>query len=236
MVQARWGHLNAAQNLLTRLSATLLDGHFVLEHTARHRSGRFFNFNGTAGVWRRTCIDEAGGWQHDTITEDLDISYRAQLKGWKFVFLKDLVIPAEVPDHMRAFKSQQFRWAKAPFKRLENSSDDLESATPGDETATVHLTLIRLSPHPHLALLMPMTALIRGMQWMQWALFIDVIAFCVTRFRQCLLLARTSSIRLRQAPSILKSPLFAQDGISINQSREFKAFSKRHHLCSHPVR
>jgi cellulose synthase/poly-beta-1,6-N-acetylglucosamine synthase-like glycosyltransferase len=112
MVQARWGHINQDYSLLTKIQAILLDGHFVLEHGGRNRSGRFFNFNGTAGVWRRTAIDQAGGWQHDTLTEDLDLSYRAQLAGWRFVFLSDLIAPAEVPVEMNAFKSQQHRWAK----------------------------------------------------------------------------------------------------------------------------
>ncbi len=112
MVQTRWGHLNRSYNLLTRLQATLLDAHFMLEHTARNRSGRFFNFNGTAGIWRKSCIADAGGWQHDTLTEDLDLSYRAQLKGWKFIFLPDTVTPAEIPVDMNSFKSQQHRWSK----------------------------------------------------------------------------------------------------------------------------
>ncbi|MFQ5766770.1 MAG: glycosyltransferase [Acidobacteriota bacterium] len=94
------------------MQAILLDGHFLIEHLARNRSGRFFNFNGTAGIWRRACIEEAGGWQHETLTEDLDLSYRAQLQGWRFVFLPDVVTPAELPAGMRAFKSQQHRWAK----------------------------------------------------------------------------------------------------------------------------
>ena len=116
VVQARWGHLNQPYSLLTRVQAMLLDGHFVLEHGARHRSGCFFNFNGTAGVWRRVAIDDAGGWQHDTLTEDLDLSYRAQLRGWKFTYLPNLVIPAEVPVEMNAFKSQQHRWAKGSIQ------------------------------------------------------------------------------------------------------------------------
>jgi cellulose synthase/poly-beta-1,6-N-acetylglucosamine synthase-like glycosyltransferase len=116
MVQARWGHINYDYSLLTRIQSMLLDGHFVLEHGARYRSGRFFNFNGTAGVWRRLAIDEAGGWQHDTLTEDLDLSYRAQLRGWQFVFVSDLVAPAEVPVEMNAFKSQQHRWAKGSIQ------------------------------------------------------------------------------------------------------------------------
>jgi len=112
MVQARWGHLNRDYSLLTRAQAILLDGHFVVEHAARHRSGCFFNFNGTAGLWRRQAIIDAGGWDHDTLTEDLDLSYRAQLAGWRFVYLPDLVVPAELPAEINAYKSQQNRWAK----------------------------------------------------------------------------------------------------------------------------
>ncbi|MCC7008698.1 MAG: glycosyltransferase family 2 protein [Acidobacteria bacterium] len=116
VVQARWGHLNQGYSLLTKVQAILLDGHFVLEHGGRNRAGCFFNFNGTAGVWRREAIADAGGWQHDTLTEDLDLSYRAQLRGWRFKFLPDLVTPAEVPVEMNAFKSQQHRWAKGSIQ------------------------------------------------------------------------------------------------------------------------
>jgi cellulose synthase/poly-beta-1,6-N-acetylglucosamine synthase-like glycosyltransferase len=116
MVQARWGHINEDYSLLTKIQAILLDGHFVLEHGGRNRSGLFFNFNGTAGIWRRVAIPDAGGWQHDTLTEDLDLSYRAQLRGWRFIFLSDLVSPAEVPVEMNAFKSQQHRWAKGSIQ------------------------------------------------------------------------------------------------------------------------
>ena len=112
MVQTRWTHINRSYSLLTEVEAILLDGHFVLEHSARSRSGVFFNFNGTAGMWRRAAIDEAGGWQHDTLTEDTDLSYRAQLKGWKFLYLQDVECPAELPVEMTAFKTQQARWAK----------------------------------------------------------------------------------------------------------------------------
>ncbi|UCD28038.1 MAG: glycosyltransferase family 2 protein [Planctomycetota bacterium] len=112
MVQSRWEHLNRDQSLLTKTQAILLDGHFVIEHAARNRSGRFMSFNGTAGLWRRACIDDAGGWQHDTLTEDLDLSYRAQMKGWKFLFLPELASPAELPPDMEGFKLQQYRWAK----------------------------------------------------------------------------------------------------------------------------
>jgi len=111
-VQTRWEHLNRDESMLTRAQAIFLDGHFAIEHVARNRSDRFMSFNGTAGTWRRSAIADAGGWQHDTLTEDLDLSYRAQLKGWKFVFLPELTAPAELPPEMRAFKAQQFRWTK----------------------------------------------------------------------------------------------------------------------------
>ncbi len=116
MVQARWDHENRRYSLLTECQSILLDGHFMIEHTARNRSGRFFNFNGTAGMWRKSTIADAGGWQHDTLTEDLDLSYRAQLKGWKFIFLPNVTVPAELPIEMSAFKAQQFRWAKGSIQ------------------------------------------------------------------------------------------------------------------------
>lgn len=112
LVQMRWGHLNRDYSLLTRAQAVLLDGHFVVESPARFRAGRFFNFNGTAGIWRKRAIEEAGGWEHDTLTEDMDLSYRAQMRGWRFVYLDDLTAPAELPAQMAAFKTQQHRWAK----------------------------------------------------------------------------------------------------------------------------
>ena len=115
-VQARWGHLNRDHSLLTRLEALGMDGHFVIEQTARHRSGLLINFNGTAGIWRRSCVEDAGGWTGDTLTEDLDLSYRAQLRGWRFRYLPDLVVPAELPSQMAAFKRQQARWAQGSIQ------------------------------------------------------------------------------------------------------------------------
>ena len=112
MVQTRWTHLNRDYSILTQVEAILLDGHFVLEHGARARSGDFFNFNGTAGMWRREAISDAGGWQHDTLTEDTDLSYRSQMAGWKFKYLPEIECPAELPIEMTAFKTQQARWAK----------------------------------------------------------------------------------------------------------------------------
>ncbi|MEM1158583.1 MAG: cellulose synthase family protein [Verrucomicrobiota bacterium] len=112
LIQTRWGHINRNFNLLTRIQAVLLDGHLIVEQTVRNRTGRFFNFNGTAGIWRKKCIEDAGGWEHDTLTEDLDLSYRAQMAGWNFVFLPGVITPAELPVEMNGFKTQQHRWAK----------------------------------------------------------------------------------------------------------------------------
>jgi cellulose synthase/poly-beta-1,6-N-acetylglucosamine synthase-like glycosyltransferase len=143
MVQARWGHINRDFSLLTQVQSVLLDGHFILEHGGRNRSGRFFNFNGTAGVWRREVIAEAGGWQHDTLTEDLDLSYRAQMKGWRFVFLQDLVSPAEIPVEMNAFKSQQHRWAKGSIQTCKKLLPQILASNlppPIKTEAVFHLT------------------------------------------------------------------------------------------------
>lgn len=116
LVQARWGHLNREHSPITHAEALGLDGHFTLDQGARSYSGLFMNFNGTAGVWRRQAIDDAGGWHDDTLTEDLDLSYRSQLAGWKCEYLFDLVVPAELPDNMNALKAQQFRWAKGSIQ------------------------------------------------------------------------------------------------------------------------
>ena len=112
MVQTRWTHLNRDYSLLTRIEAILLDGHFILEHGARSRTGDFFNFNGTAGMWRREAISDGGGWQHDTLTEDTDLSYRSQMTGWRFKYQPEIECPSELPIEMTAFKTQQARWAK----------------------------------------------------------------------------------------------------------------------------
>jgi cellulose synthase/poly-beta-1,6-N-acetylglucosamine synthase-like glycosyltransferase len=116
VVQCRWEHVNRDFSALTEVQALMLNGHFIMEHAGRNRSGRFFNFNGTAGIWRKDAIADGGGWQHDTLTEDLDLSYRAQMRGWRFVFVQDVVAPAEVPVEMNAFKSQQHRWAKGSIQ------------------------------------------------------------------------------------------------------------------------
>jgi cellulose synthase/poly-beta-1,6-N-acetylglucosamine synthase-like glycosyltransferase len=128
VVQTRWSYLNRGFNLLTEIEGLLLDGHFILEHGARSRAGYFFNFNGTAGILRREMIEDAGGWQHDTLTEDSDLSYRAQLKGWRFVYLPGIDCPSELPVEIHGFQVQQFRWAKGLTQCAKKLLPDLLQA------------------------------------------------------------------------------------------------------------
>jgi cellulose synthase/poly-beta-1,6-N-acetylglucosamine synthase-like glycosyltransferase len=124
-LQTRWGHTNRNYNLLTQAEALAIDGHFVVEQTARSGNNLFLNFNGTAGLWRRSCIEDAGGWQWDTMTEDLDLSYRAQMRGWKISYHPDVVVPAELPSDVEAFKKQQSRWARGCFQVVRKLLPDL---------------------------------------------------------------------------------------------------------------
>ncbi len=131
VVQTHWGHINKDYNLLTKCQAFGLDAHFSIEQVGRNSGGHFINFNGTGGVWRKSCIEDAGHWQADTLTEDLDLSYRAQLKGWKFKYLEDIIAPAELPVTMTALKSQQFRWTKgAAENTMKNLNRVLKSDVP----------------------------------------------------------------------------------------------------------
>lgn len=143
MVQARWSYLNRHRNLLTRVQAVLLDAHFMIEHRQRAARGLFFNFNGTAGIWRKQAIRDAGGWRADTLTEDLDLSYRAQLAGWRFVYLGEVECRSELPADMNAFKTQQHRWTKGSIEvmlRLLPSIWRAKLPLPVKIEATLHLT------------------------------------------------------------------------------------------------
>ncbi len=189
MVQVRWGHLNREFSLLTQAQSIFLDGHFIIEHTARNRSGCFFNFNGTAGIWRRDTISDAGGWQHDTLTEDLDLSYRAQLKGWQFVFLPEVISPAEVPVDMNAFKSQQHRWAKGSIQTAKKLlptilKSDLPLAVKRE--AFFHLTnnmayLLMVL----LSVLMPISMVVRFQHGLYGTLFLDLPFFLTATASVC---------------------------------------------------
>jgi cellulose synthase/poly-beta-1,6-N-acetylglucosamine synthase-like glycosyltransferase len=155
MIQTRWGHINADYSGLTRAQAIALDGHFVVEQTARSRSGLFMNFNGTAGVWRKDCIAAAGGWQDDTICEDLDLSYRAQLLGWRFLYLPDVVVPAELPPQINAFKRQQFRWAKGSMQAaLKLGPSLLRARLPWFKRLQGLLHLTNYGVHPLMVILL----------------------------------------------------------------------------------
>ena len=184
MVQTRWSHLNRHQNWLTQTAAVVLDGHFVIEHSGRFLKGCFFNFNGTAGIWRRECIVDAGGWQWDTITEDLDLSYRAQLQGWSFVYTPYIHAPAEIPSSLSAIRSQQFRWARGTTQTATKLLPSIWTANisfPIKAEATVHmlanlgywLTLV-------LSLVIPFTAYLRWNPMGYWSIldgFVFVSSF-----------------------------------------------------------
>jgi cellulose synthase/poly-beta-1,6-N-acetylglucosamine synthase-like glycosyltransferase len=189
MVQARWGHINQDYSLLTKIQSILLDGHFVLEHGGRNRAGRFFNFNGTAGIWRRSAIDDAGGWQHDTLTEDLDLSYRAQLRGWQFVFVPDLIAPAEVPVEMNAFKSQQHRWAKGSIQTCRKLLPQiLRAKVPLGVKAEAFFHLTANFNYPLMVvlsvLMFPSMVIRYNMGWYEMML-IDVPLFFAATFSVC---------------------------------------------------
>ena len=125
LVQTRWGHINGDQSLLTQAQKLGLNGHFIIDQEGRDKSGLFINFNGTAGIWRKSCIIDAGGWQYDTLTEDLDLSYRAQMKGWKLCYCPDIITPAELPYLLNSLRTQQFRWIKGGIETSKKIVADL---------------------------------------------------------------------------------------------------------------
>ena len=226
IVQARWGHNNLHFSLLTRLQGILLDGHLMMEQTSRSRQGEFCNFNGTAGLWRRRVIDEAGGWKHDTLTEDLDLSYRAQLLGWRFIYLNDVVVPAELPPDMDGFKSQQHRWTKGSIQvckkvlgRVWRSDEPFMKKV----EATAHLTsnFANLRTLCTLVLLYPVDFLPVN-SW-QKAVFIDlpVFLFATVAVIAFYLTAQGAQTRWGWLKTIPYIPLFMGLGIgmSINNGR-----------------
>ena len=158
MIQGRWGHLNAPYSPITRAQALFLDGHFVIEQIARSRSGLFFNFNGSAGIWRRACIEDAGGWRGDTLAEDLDLSYRAQMCGWKMAYTPDVIAPAEIPPLITAFRNQQYRWACGAVQVLLKMGGKLfTSHFPLSTRLIGYLHLGAYLAHPLMLLLMAAT-------------------------------------------------------------------------------
>lgn len=226
MVQARWDYLNRDYSLLTRAQAVLLDGHFVLEHTARNRSGRFFNFNGTAGIWRRQTIEDAGGWEHHTLTEDLDLSYRAQLAGWRFRFLRDVTVASELPVEMNAFKSQQHRWSKGA---LQTAFKVLPRVLRSDLPRTIKLEAIHhLTGNLAyflmviLALIMPLATLVRVQQGWHEVLLFDLPIFLSATFSVCYFywvsqreVGRSRLEIIRMMPAVLGLGI----GVSLNNAK-----------------
>ena len=186
MIQVRWGHINRDYSALTQAQSILLDGHFIMEHSARNRSGCFFNFNGTAGIWRKQAIFDAGGWSHDTLTEDLDLSYRAQLKGWKFLFLQEVISPGELPVDMNAFKNQQHRWAKGSIQTaLKLLPQVLRSSYPWRVKIEAFFHLTANFAYPLLvllSLLMPLSIFIRYQHGWRQVLLLDLPSFFAATF------------------------------------------------------
>ena len=227
VVQARWGHLNRDYSILSNVEAVMLDGHFVIEHGARSRSGRFFNFNGTAGIWRRKAIEESGGWQHDTITEDLDLSYRAQLRGWRFVYLKELVVPAELPVEMNAFKAQQHRWAKGSIQVALKIFPLLKEAKSLPKhirhEAWLHLTanLAYLLMIP-LSIMLPVTVVVRVSHGALEVLFFDLPMFALASFSVALFYVASQVEQGRgtwRSVKYLPAVMALGIGLSVNQAR-----------------
>ena len=228
MVQARWDHINRNFSLLTRVQSMMLDGHFVIEHGARHRSGRFFNFNGTAGIWRRECIISAGGWEHDTLTEDLDLSYRAQMRGWRFIFLPDVTVPAEIPVEVNGFKTQQHRWAKGSIQTARKLLGPiLKSSLPSSIKAEACFHLLNNMAYLLMALLavilFPCIQARFNLGWSRATIMVcDFIVLCCATLSVCafyIASQRETSPEWRRRIACLPALLSLGIGLSVNNAK-----------------
>jgi cellulose synthase/poly-beta-1,6-N-acetylglucosamine synthase-like glycosyltransferase len=225
MVQTRWEHLNGNHSILTKAQALALDGHFVIEQTVRNKAGFFINFNGTGGVWRKDCIEDAGNWHADTLTEDLDLSYRAQLNGWKFIFLKDFTSPAELPSELSALKTQQFRWTKGAIETAKKILPVLWKSKVSMRVklqSTFHLTNNLVFPFILLAAILNVPLVFiknSGSQELYFAFMsIFVLAFISTFL---LYLYSQKDVRADWRKKIVLFPLFMAGsmGLAVNNSR-----------------
>ncbi len=229
MVQTRWGHINSTYSILTRAQAVAIDTHFMVDQIARYGEGLFFNFNGTAGVWRKECIYDAGNWQDDTLTEDMDLSYRAKLKGWKFHYVKDIENPAELPVQVNAYKSQQFRWAKGSLQTAIKISKQVLSSKASLKQkfqAIMHMTYYSVHPLLVLNVLFILPALVIARKiWENYTFSIN--AFLVT---MCLMLITPficaySQIKLypdwKRRLKWIPALMLAGTGIAVNNSKAF---------------
>lgn len=218
-LQTRWGHLNRNANLLTRATALGIDSHFMIEQIARSRNGLYMNFNGTAGIWRKTCIEDAGGWQPDTLTEDMDLSYRAQMRGWKISYLPEIVVPGELPVQVEAFKRQQFRWAKGNFQvirklipRLFRSKAPLQNKLMG----LLHMTGYSIHPLMLLILLLMLPIGLLAPQFMKLYAWAALASFGPPAL--CLLAKTDQLPRLTDRLKVLPLTLLIGFGLSFNNT------------------
>ena len=225
MVQTRWDHLNENYSLLTKAQAFGLAGHFVIEQNGRNAAGFFINFNGTAGVWRKECIQDAGNWQDDTLTEDLDLSYRAQIKGWKFVFLNEVVTPAELPAEINALKSQQYRWTKGAVETAKKILPLLwKSKIPLKIKihSTFHLTNNMVYPFILILAVLNLPIIVIKNEVPQSGLYFAIFAFFIISFASSFLFYAISQYRIYQnwIKRLWLFPLFMSGsmGLSLNNT------------------
>lgn len=226
MVQARWEHINHDYSLLTRMQALALDAHFAMEQQVRNHARLFMNFNGTAGVWRRQCIEDAGNWHADTLTEDLDLSYRAQLRGWRFLYLNDLAVPAELPSEINGLKSQQFRWTKGAIETAKKHLPELWRARLPLRVklhATAHLTSNLVFPFILIIALLNVPVLyLKELhpEWRPWFHVMGIFFFTSISTFLFYLLAQ-KDIRENWRSRMLLFPIFMAGtmGLAVNNSK-----------------
>ncbi|TLN27930.1 glycosyltransferase [bacterium] len=218
-MQTRWGHLNYDYDLFTHAQSLGIDGHFIIEQTARSRNGLFLNFNGTAGIWRRAAIEDAGGWQPDTLTEDLDLSYRVEMRGWHIGYLPDVVVPAELPAQVEAFKKQQFRWAKGSFQVVRKTFASLMRASislPQRVLGLVHITGYAVHPFMLLTLLLMLPVGLMSPHFLRKFPWTIITAFGPPLFYLC---SKTEfTPRLRDRLKLLPALVLIGFGLSVNNS------------------
>lgn len=226
MVQTRWGHLNSDYSLLTRAQSMGIDGHFGVEQASRAWSGLFMNFNGTAGVWRKKTIEDAGGWQADTLTEDLDLSYRAQMKGWKLIFAPQVECPAEVPVTINAFKSQQHRWAKGSIQTAKKNLGKLfKSNAPIFLKIQAFLHLTHYLVHPMMILVVLTSIPMLYTHWFFYRLTYPIMIFtlfCLATFGPSSMYIFSQRIFYRDWKSRIKYLpflMFLGTGIAVNNTK-----------------
>jgi len=229
MVQARWGHLNRDANALTRAQALLLDAHFLLETAARSRAACFFNFHGTAGLWRRSAIEQSGGWSDDTLTEDLDLSYRAQLAGWKFVYLDDVVVPAELPSSLAAFRQQQARWAQGTIATARKLLPTILSARLSSlqkAEAIIHLTCHSIYPATLMVAVLGLPVmLLRRNTELQPLLWLDLLFALAVIVPTRIFYRRAARQAGTSPPGVRQMPFLMLTGIALSLSNTRAVFA-----------